>query len=82
MNEDPIVKQTMVQKKIAFAQSGHLDAVLAIFNECTHKGKLVGDTEYDTLVNAITMDAQAQLLIDFIASVDSIKQGGLLTTES
>lgn len=82
MDQDPLIPQSLVQKKIAFSQSAHLEAVLAIFNDCTHKGKLVGDTEYETLVNAITMDAQAQLLIDFISAIDRIKRGELLTTES
>lgn len=82
MNEDPLVPQTLVQKKIAFAQSSHLEAVLAIIRDCTYRDKLVGDSEYATVVNAVTMDTQAQLIMDFIATIDRIKRGDLLTTES
>ena len=77
MDEDPVAVQSETQKKIAFAQSGHVEAVMLILREVSRQEKLVGDTEFETLKNAITLDAQAEMMIQFIASVDHIKKGGL-----
>ncbi len=46
-----------------------------------HHDKLVGDTEFATLVNAITMDAQAEMMIQFVHAIEHIKNGGLVTVE-
>lgn len=73
---------TARQKKIALAQSEHVEAVVAILQESVVRQKLVGDSEYATVVNAVTLDAQSQLIMDFVQAIDRIKQGGLLTTES
>jgi len=75
--DETLEQQSLKQKKIAFAQSPHLEAVIALLRDVSHNQKLVGETEYETLVNAITMDAQAQMILDLISSVDFIKQGGL-----
>ncbi len=74
--------QSLVQKKIAFAQSEHVGATLAILKDSFRKGPLVGETEYNTLVNAITMDAQSDIFIKFIETVDFIKKGGLLNSNN
>ncbi len=67
----------MKQKKIAFAQSEHVDAVVALLREAGGVPKLVGDTEFETVVNAATLDAQANLVTKFLNQIDFIKQGGL-----
>lgn len=74
--------QSSKQKKIAFAQSEHIEAVLTILKEVSRQEKLVGDTEYETIVNAVTMDAQGDMIIRFINTIDFIKKGGLLNTET
>ena len=81
MPEEDLQTQTLNQKKMLFANSGHLEAVLAILKDCTSREKLVGDTEYATIVNAVTLDAQSQLMIDFIGAIDRIKQGSLVASE-
>lgn len=75
------VNLSLNQKKIAFAQSDHIEAVLAILKESSRQTKLVGDTEFETLVNAITMDAQGEMIIKFLNTIDFIKKGGLVTTD-
>lgn len=80
MDETP-ENQTLNQKKIAFTQSGHVEAVIAILRESAMQKKLVGDSEYETVVNAVTLDAQSDLIIKFINTVDFIKSGGLTSTE-
>lgn len=80
--EDDLPPQTIVQKKIAFAQSPEMfSAALEILRESIKQVKLVGDTEHATVVNAVTLDAQSQLIMDFIAAVDRIKKGELHTSQ-
>lgn len=81
MDELPIEQQTLVQKKVAFSNSPHIEAVLAILKDCCAGQKLVGETEFETVKNAITMDAQAQMIIDFVAALDRIKKGELNQVE-
>lgn len=79
---DDLQTQTLKQKKIAFAQNVDMvDAVLALLKEGMRHEKLVGETEFETLVNAITMDAQADMMIELINTIEFIKKGGLVTTE-
>jgi len=70
-------EQSIKQKKILFSNSEHLEGALAILKDCCAGQKLVGETEFATVRNAITMDAQGQLIIDFIAAIDRIKKGEL-----
>jgi hypothetical protein len=78
---DPEVNITLNQKKIAFANSEHLEAVLAILKDCGGVPKLVGETEFNTIVNAVTLDAQQNMLTKFINTIDFIKQGGLVQVD-
>ncbi len=77
MEQDPIVAQSIKQKKIAFAQSDHIEAVIQILQECGGVSKLIGDNEFLTVVNAATLDSQQNMITKFINTIDFIKQGGL-----
>lgn len=82
MDDQTLEPQSLRQKKIAFAQNLEMvDAVLNILREGMRHEKLVGETEYATLVNAITMDAQADMMMKLIDAIEHIKKGGLVTTE-
>lgn len=82
MEEETLEQQTLKQKKIAFAQSEHIEAVIAIMREVASHEKLVGDTEFETVKNAITLDSQSELIMQFINQIDFIKKGGLVSTET
>lgn len=75
--DDSLVEQSLKQKKISFAQSDHIEAVIAILKECGGVPKLLGDTEFETVVNAATLDAQSNMITKFINTLDFIKKGGL-----
>lgn len=63
---------------MAFA--GNSDAVLAaitILKELGGVPKLVGDSEWETIVNSITLDTQQNTLVNFIKTIDEIKSGAL-----
>lgn len=79
---DPLENQSLTQKKIAFAQSEYVATVLAILKESSAQTKLVGDTEYETIVNAVTLDAQSELIMNFINTIDRIKRGDLVNSQS
>jgi hypothetical protein len=72
--------QTAKQKKMLFANSEHIATVVMILQECVKREKLIGDTEFSTIVNAVTLDAQSQLIIDFINTLDRIRSGSLHVT--
>lgn len=74
---DPLQEQSLKQKKIAFAQSEHLEAVIALLRECGAVQKLMGDNEFETIVNAATLDANSNMVTKFINTIDFIKKGGL-----
>lgn len=75
--EETLEQQSMNQKKMAFANSAHVEAVIQLLRECGGVEKLVGDTEFETLVNAITLDAQGEIMTKFISALDAIRKGSL-----
>lgn len=74
---DPEQNITIKQKKIAFAQSEHVDAAVLILRETISQKPLVGSSEYETVVNAVTLDAQSDMILKFLNTLDFIKKGGL-----
>ncbi len=77
---EPEINITQNQKKIAFAQSEHVQIVIQLLQECGGVPSLVGDTEFSTVVNAVTLDAQQNLVRNFISTIDEIKKGSLTKT--
>lgn len=75
--EEPLENQTINQKKMSFVQSAHLDAVLALLRDSCGEQRLVGETEFETIKNAITLEANANMIKGFIKMVDFVKSGGL-----
>ena len=72
-NENP-ENQSILQKKIAFANSEHVATVVQILKECGGANQLVGRSEYETIVNAVTLDAQQDIIKNFINSLDNIRK--------
>lgn len=65
--------QSILQKKIAFANSEHVAIAIQIMQECCGTPTLVGENEFATIVNAVTLDAQSDMMKKFINSLDTIK---------
>jgi hypothetical protein len=72
---DPIPEQTMLQKKIALAQSDNAPIVIELMKDCIPQIPLVGDTEYKTLVNAITFDVQSTMIKTMVDILEDLRQG-------
>lgn len=70
--------QTITQKKIILAQSEHAPVILELMKDCISKNSLVADTEWQTIVNAITLDVQGTMLKDMADRLEAIRNGTLI----
>jgi hypothetical protein len=73
MEQDTALKQ----KKIALAQSEHAGTVIELMKDCFTQVPLVADTEWKTIVNAVTLDVQGTMLKNMVDHIDKIKNGSL-----
>lgn len=79
MDETNIDNQSLIQKKIAFAQGGDIQAVIEILKDVrTKHSSIIADDEFKTLVNALTLEIESQIITRFIIELEQIKQGKLL----
>lgn len=67
--------QTLNQRKIALAQSEHASVVIEIIRDCLPATPLVTDSEWGTIVNTITLDANSTLMRAVVDRLDSIRNG-------
>lgn len=70
-------EQSLKQKKIILAQSDQARTVIEIMRDCASKIPLVGETEWKTIVNTITLDAQSTLIREVADYLEAIRKGVL-----
>lgn len=70
--------QTLVQKKIALAQSPLAPVILELMKDCAQKVPLVGKDEWETIKNAIIMDTTSTLFREMVDYLEKIRQGVLI----
>ena len=70
-------EQTLKQRKIALAQSEHAFTVIELIRDCIPQTPILGATEFQTLVNAITLDALSTLMRDVVDHIEGIRKGKL-----
>ncbi len=71
-------EQSLKQKKIALAQSEHSSVIIELMKDCmTPVSDLIADTEWKTVVNAITLDVQGKMLTQMVDLITSIRSGSL-----
>jgi cell fate (sporulation/competence/biofilm development) regulator YmcA (YheA/YmcA/DUF963 family) len=76
--EEPI-NQSLIQKKIALAQSEHAPVIIELMKDIMSKIPLVDDkSEWKTIVNTITLDTQSTMLRAMVDYLEDIKKGSLL----
>ncbi len=75
--------QTIKQKIIQLAQSEHAPVVIEILKQVVlGKAKnLVGDSEYATVVNAVTFDVQQDIIVSVIKLFESVKDGSFINNQ-
>ena len=68
-------EQSMIQKKIALAGSEHATIIFELMKDCMSKNSIIGKTQWDTIVNAITLEVQGTMLKDMVDYIENIRQG-------
>ena len=69
--------QNLKQKKILLAQSEHAPIIIELMKDCMLKIPLVDKTEWQTIVNTITLDTQSTMLRDMVDYLEQIRKGVL-----
>lgn len=70
--------QTLKQRKIALAQSEHSGAIVDLMKDCTTPiVDIIAKTEFETLVNAITMEVEGRMMAKMVDYIERIRAGAL-----
>jgi len=78
MDEQEIpVEQSLDQRKIKLAQSEHAPVIIELMKDITAKTPIVAETEWKTIVNAITLEVQGTMLRKMVDYLEDIRKGGL-----
>lgn len=69
--------QSSKQKKIALATSEHAPVIIELLKDCMTTNPIIAETEFKTLVNAITLEVQGNLLRAMVDLLENIRRGSL-----
>jgi len=68
--------QTANQKKIALAQSEHAPVIIELMKDCMGQPELIDrKSEWATIVNTITLDAQSTMIRKMVDYLEEIRKG-------
>lgn len=68
--------QTIKQKMITFATSENAPGAIELLKKCrTQLQTVVAGTEFLTIVNALTLEVEANLIQRLVVAIDNIRQG-------
>ena len=81
MPEEILSEQSLNQKKMALAGSEHAPIIIELMKDCMVQKPLLGKTEWETIVNALTLDAQGTMLREMVDHLEAIRKGSLHTPE-
>ena len=70
-------EQSLKQKKIALAQSEHAPVIIELMKDCLTQVPIVADTEWKTIVNAITLEVQSTMMRQMVDHLEGIRKGSL-----
>jgi len=72
--DNQLAKQSMV----SFATCDNVNGAIEILkNERTKLSTIIADTEYKTVLNALTLEIEANLIQRFVLAVEKIKKEGI-----
>ncbi len=74
-------KQSIKQKMISISQSGNDEGFIQIIKDIIPQKPLVAKTEWETIVNTITLDVTSSILRDLVDRLKFIREGGLHTQD-
>ena len=78
MTDEP---QSVEQKKMALAASEHAPVIIELMKDCMSKNDLVAKTQWQTIVNAITLEVQGTMLREMVDYLEAIRKGSLHETK-
>lgn len=71
-------EQSLKQRKIALAQSEHAGAIVDLIKDCTTPiVDIIGKNEFETLVNAITLEVEGKMMVRLVDYIKRIREGAL-----
>lgn len=68
---------SLKQRKIALAQSEHASTIIELMKDCTSQTPIIAKTEWETIVNAITLEVQGTMLRTMVDHLENIRKGSL-----
>ena len=68
--------QTLEQKKVSFATSEHYQGAVELLKQSlTQITSLIGEDEFGTLKNAMTVELETALIQRFVVAINNIRSG-------
>ena len=77
MPETEKVDDNLKQKKIALAASENAPVVIELMKDCMTQQPIIGKTQWETIVNALTLEIQGTMLRSMVDHLESIRRGSL-----
>jgi len=75
--EEKLVDQSLEQKKMLLAGSDHAPIIIELMKDCMANKPIVEDTEWMTIVNAITLEANGTMLRGMVDHLEAIREKGI-----
>ncbi len=76
METEELKEQTLNQKAIAFATSDHYAGAVELLKRARTKlQSVMAENEFRTMVNALTLELESNLIQRFLVEIDSIRKG-------
>lgn len=61
---------------ISFATSEHAPGAIELLKKCrTQLTTVLADTEFDTIVNALTLEVESNLIQRLVVAIDKVRNG-------
>lgn len=70
-------EQSLKQRKISLATSEHAPTIIELMKDCMPQVPIVAETEWKTIVNAITLEVQGTMLRRMVDYLEDIRKGSL-----
>jgi len=71
------VNQSINQQKTVLARSEHSPIIIELMKDLISQSALVGQSEYETVVNAVRFDTQSSMLRGMVDLLENIRGGSL-----
>ncbi|MES2408756.1 MAG: hypothetical protein V4509_00465 [Patescibacteria group bacterium] len=76
--EDTLINVTPQQKIAAACNSPHMEGFIQILQMSrTQIKKVTADDEFKTLINAVTLDCETEMILRVVDYVKNVKQNGV-----